>query len=182
MLQTCKRLNEASREHQTWLDQVKRLGIPIPTGVVPSTAELKNWVLSWLRSDKLWVKPRDDDDDDDDDRSLSLHWFNMRQEDPDDEEEPTRFVMANLMPGGKFVVVLYTDGQIDLKEIKIDSRGKWDLRDVARHEQEDPEEFYTMFWSQLLTETSLAYPLVAIVDQARERWSRPSLGPLTLTN
>ena len=177
MLQTCKRLNGASREHQTWLDQAKRLQIPIPTGVVLSTAELKNWAFSWLRSDKLWAEPHDDVAD----RSLSLHWFNMRQRDPDGGYS-ARFVMANLIPGGKFVVVLYTDGQIDLKEIEIESEGKWNLRDVAHHEQDDPEEFYTMFWSQLLTETSLAYPLVAFVDQARERWSRPSLGPLTLTN
>ena len=95
----------------------------------------------------------------------------MRQgdDDGDDEEEPTKFVMANLTPGGKFVVVLYTDGQIDLKEIKIKSDDEWDLRDVAKYKRDDSEEFYTMFWSQPLTETNVGRPLVAYVDRERER-------------
>ena len=162
--QTCKRLNKASGEHQIWLNQVKRLRIPIPTGVIPSMAELKGWALSWLRSDKLWVKPRDDYDD----RPLNLHCFKMRSS--DDDDEPNRFVMANLIPGGRFVVVLYTDGRIDLKEVNIKSESDWELREVARYRRDDQEPFYTMFRSQLLTETNLGRPLVAYTDRTGERY------------
>ena len=154
-----------SGEHQTWLNQASRLQIPIPTDIVPSMAELKNWSISWVRSDELWVKPRDDDDD----RTLNIHWFNMRQEDPD-EQDPIGFTMANLIPGGKFVVLLYLDGQIDLKEIKIKSGGKWDLQDVAQYKQDNPEDFYTaLFRSQLLTETNVVRPLVAYLDPGRKK-------------
>ena len=158
--QTCKTLNKTSEEHQAWFNQATRLQIPIPADIVLSTTELKDWVISWVRvrSDKLWVKPRDD-------RSLRLHWFNMRDED----QESAEFVMANLVPGGKFVVVLYTDGQIDLKEIKIKSEDEWNLRNVAHHEQDGPQGFYAMFWSQLLTETSFGRPLVACIDEAEDR-------------
>ena len=138
--------------------------IHVPTDIVPPTVELKNWVISWARSNELWVKPRDVNGD----RSLSLHWFNMRQEDPDDQFF-TRFVMANLVPGGKFMVVLYTDCQIDLKEIKIKSEGKWDLQDVVKYKQDDPDEFRMGSWSQLLTETGAGRPLVACVDQEQEK-------------
>ena len=117
-----------------------------------------------MRSDELWVKPRDDDDD----RPLNIHWFNMRQEDPD-EQEPIGFTMANLIPGGKFVVLLYLDGQIDLKEIKIKSGGKWDLQDVAQYKQDNPEDFYTAFRSQLLTETNVVRPLIAYLDPERKK-------------
>lgn len=117
--QTCKALNQASGERQTWFNQVARLRIPIPTGIVLSTAELKNWVIS-VRLDERWVNPQDDDKGK---RSLSLHWFDMRQQDLHVGEVPTKFVMANLMPGGKFVVMLYTDGQVDLKEMKNRVRG-----------------------------------------------------------
>ena len=163
--QTCKRLNQASGEHQTWLDQVTRLQIPIPTGISPLTPELKNWAISRVRSEELWVKPRDEDEGS---RSLSLHSFNMRQEDPD-EEEPTEFIMANLIPGGEFVVILYTDGQIDLKEIKIKSEDEWNLQDVAQYKHDDSERFFTLNCSQLLTETKFYHPLVAYVDEKREK-------------
>ena len=164
-----------SAEHQTWLNQVTRLQIPIPAGVVPSTAELKNWVVSWVRSEELWVKSRDDGDS----RSLNLHRFDARRDDPDeedsdeeesDEEEPVRFVMANFVPGGKFVAVLYDDGQIDLKEIKIKSEDKWDLRGVAQYKQDDPEGFNTWSWSQLLTETGVGRPLIAYMGEDREKY------------
>ena len=158
-LQTSKRLNQASGDHQTWLDQVTRLQIPIPIGVVPSTAELKNWAISWVRSDEPWVKPRGEDG-----HSLDLHWFDTWQKSPD---EPA-FVMANFIPGGKFVVFLYADGQIDLKEIKIESEDKWNLQDVAQYEQDDPEG-YSLYWGQLLTETRFGCPLVAYADRDRER-------------
>ena len=145
-----------------------RLQIPIPTGAVPSTAELKHWAISWLRSDKLWVKPQDGDDDDDDDRPLSLHCFKMRRGD-DDDSEPARFVMANFIPGGKFVVVLYTNGDIELKEVQIEPGGEWELRDVAQYKRGDPEGFHTVYWSRLLTGTVLGRPLVAYVDREQEK-------------
>ena len=129
------------------------------------TPELKNWAISWVRSEELWVKPRDEDEGS---RSLSLHSFNMRQEDPD-EEEPTEFIMANLIPGGEFVVILYTDGQIDLKEIKIKSEDEWNLQDVAQYKHDDSERFFTLNCSQLLTETKFYHPLVAYVDEKREK-------------
>ena len=118
-----------------------------------------------MRSDELWVDPRDDYDEG---CYLDLRWFNMRQEDPN-TQEPTRFTMANLTPGGKFVVLLYTDGQVDLKEIKIKSEGKWDLLDVAQYKQVDPEGFPTMLWSQFLTETNIGRPLVAYVGPERKK-------------
>ena len=95
----------------------------------------------------------------------------MRQgdDDRDDETEPTEFVMAALTPGGKFVVVLYTDGQIDLKEIKIKSNDEWDPQDVAKYKRDDFEEFYPVFWSQLLTETNVGRPIVAYVDREQEK-------------
>jgi len=133
--------------------------------------------MSWLRSDGPWVKPRKDDDDD---RFLNLHWFNTGREDDGDPEEPARFRMANFIPGGKFVVILYATGHIDLKEIEIKSEDEWDLRDVARYKRDDPGRCYTMFWSQLLTETNLGRPLVAYVDQRQEEYGcSSSLGPST---
>ena len=165
MSQACKRLNQASAEHQTWFDQVTRLQISIPTGIAPSTAELKNWAISWVRSAELWVKPRDKDENN---LSLNLHWFNMREEDP--EEEPTEFWMANLIPGGKFVAILYSDGQIDLKEIKIKSGDKWSLQDVAQYKSDHPETFFTLNCSELLTETKLGHPLVAYLDGDKKKY------------
>ena len=140
-----------------------RLGIPIPTCFAPSTAELKDWAISWLRSDEPWVKPQDDDD-----RSLNLHFFKMQR--GDGGNNPARFVMANLITGGRFVVVLYTDGQIDLKEIETKSDGEWELWDVTRYTQDDPERFRLSYWSQLLTETNLGRPLVAYVDREEEKY------------
>ena len=152
-----------SGEHQTWFNQATRLQIPIPTGLVPSVAELKNWVISWARSDELWVKPRDDNGD----RSLNLHWFNMPEEDFEDNwEVPKQFMVANLVPGGRFIVLLYTDGQIDLKEIKSKSEDKWDLHGVAQYKLDRPAgAFYIDLWSQLLTETNLECPLIAYTVQ-----------------
>ena len=158
--QTCKRLNEASGEHQTWLNQVTRPGIPIPKRFVPSTAELKHWAISWLRSGEPWVKPRDDGD-----RSLNLHCFTVWEY---GGNEPAYFVMANLIPGGRFVA--HNDGQIDLKEIKIKSEGEWELRDVTRRMGDDPKRFILAHWSQLLMETNLGRPLVAYVDRKEEKY------------
>ena len=112
-----------------------------------------------MRSDEPWVKPRGEDG-----HSLDLHWFDTWQKSPD---EPA-FVMANFIPGGKFVVFLYADGKIDLKEIKIESEDKWNLQDVAQYEQDDPEG-YSLYWGQLLTETRFGRPLVAYADRDRER-------------
>ena len=162
---TCKRLNEASGERQTWLDQTTRLQIPIPTDVVLSTAELKDWAISWLESDKHWVKPRDDDHD----RSLNVHFFKMVQE---DDDEPAPFTVASLIPGGRFVVIVYTDGRIDLKEIITKREGKWELRDVTRYSRDDPEQFYAVDAGQLLTETNVGRPLVAYVDPGQRKYGR----------
>ena len=150
---------------------MRRLQIPIPAGTVPPTAELKQWAISWLISDERWIRPQTPDDD----RPLNLHWFNMKQPGNDGVRD-VPFVMANLTPGGNFVVVLYTDGQIDLKEIKVRSEYEWDLRDVAQYKQDDPGEIYTMFWSQLLTETNLGRPLIAYVDQDQEKYIHSSRG------
>jgi hypothetical protein len=164
--QTCKGLNEASGEYQIWLNQVKRLRvpIPIPTDVVPSMAELKDWAISWLRLDKLWVKPPDDDDG----HPMAFHYPEIRL--PDNDDGSNRFVMANLIQGGKFVVILYTDGRIDLREIKIKSTGGWELREVTRYKRDGPERSYTMYRSQLLTETNLGCPLVAYVDRTANEY------------
>ena len=119
-----------------------------------------------MRSDALWVKPRDEGAGN---RSLSLHWFDMRQEDHELEESPVPFVVANLVPGGKFVVLLYIDGQIDLKEVKIKPEGEWSLQDVAQYKKDAPEVFFLRYWSQLLTETNLGHPLVAYADDRLEK-------------
>ena len=166
-LQTCRGLNEASGEHQTWLDQVTRLQVPIPTDVVLSTAELKDWGISWLRSDKLWVKPRDDDPD----RSLSLRCFKMLRED-DDDDELAPFTVASLIPGGRFIVVLYTDGRIDLKEIGIGAEGELELQNIAQYNRDDPEQFHAAYSGQLLTETNAGRPLVAYVDPGQQKYDR----------
>ena len=160
--QTCKRLNEASGEHQTWLNQVARLRIPIPTGVVLPAAELKDRAVSWLRSDRLWVKPRDDNND----RPLNLRCFMLR----DDDDEDVPFVMARLLPGGRFVVVVGSDGRIDLKEINIKSEGGWELLDVAEYRLDDPEQYRGLWSSQLLMETGLGYPLVAYVNPGKDEY------------
>ena len=145
---------------------------PPPHGNCPPAAELKEWAISWLRSDERWIRPRTTNGDDD--RLLNLHRFDMRQEE-DDESRCIPFVMANFIPGGKFVVVLYADGQINLKEITIESDDSWGLLDVAQYGRDDSERSRITFWSQLLTETNLGHPLVAYVDQDQEKYDRSSL-------
>jgi len=39
------------------------------------------------------------------------------------------------------------DERIGLKEPKIKSEGEWEPQDVTRYRQDDPERFYTMYWS-----------------------------------
>ena len=150
-----------------------RLQVPIPAGVVPSTAELKNWAVSWVKSDEPWVKPRDEVVGS---RSLNLHWFDVRQEDPGERG----FVMASFIPGGKFVVILYTDGQIGLKEIKIESEDKWNLQDVAQYKRDDPNECHMQFWGQLM-ETNLGRPLVVYGDYHLEKYGSSFLGTINPT-
>ena len=116
-----------------------------------------------MRSDEPWVKPSRDEGEGS--RSLSLHWFDVGQGDPD----RYGFAMASFIPGGKFVVLLYNDGQIDLKEIIIESEDKWNLQDVAQYKHDDSERFFTLNCSQLLTETKFYHPLVAYVDEKREK-------------
>ena len=119
-----------------------------------------------MRSDELWVKPQDEGAGD---HSLSIHWFDIRLEESEQEESPA-LRMANLMPGGKFVVLLYLDGQIDLKEIKIKPDGEWNLQDVAQYKRDAPEGFELSYGSRLLTETNLGHPLVAYADDRLEKW------------
>ena len=125
----------------------------------------------------------DNNDSSGSNRSLSLHRFNMRQEEYDNTE-PRRLVMTNLVPGGEFMVALYADGRIDLKKIKINPEDEWDLRNVAQYRPDDPGGLYAVFWSQLLTETNLGRPLVAYVDRpGQERYGYPFSGspaPLAL--
>ena len=89
----------------------------------------------------------------------------------DDVEKPAPFVMASLIPGGRFVVVAYIDGRIDLKEIKI-TEGKWQLRDVARYRLDDLEQRRAVGLSQPLTETILGYPLVAYMNPGEQGYDR----------
>ena len=167
--QTCKRVNEVSGEHQTWLNQVRRLKIPVPADTVHPTAELKEWAISWTKSDERWVQPRTPDDD----RSLWLHRFDMQQE---AAARLMPFVMANFIPGGKFVVILYPNGKIDLKEVKIKSKYESGLRDVTRYKPVGPERTRVTFWSQLLTETNIGCPLVAYVDREPDTYVHPFSG------
>ena len=81
--------------------------------------------------------------------------------------------MANFIPGGRFVVVLYNVGYIDLKEVNVKSEDEWELLDVTRYRPDNPEQSYAVYWSQLLTETNLGRPLVAYVDHLEERYGYP---------
>ena len=75
------------------------------------------------------------------------------------------FVAANIIPGGEFVIVLFPDGQVDLREIKIKPEGEWELPRVARHQGLGYLKVVCMtHWSQLRTDANLEHPLIAYVD------------------
>ena len=80
------RINKASSEHQTWLDQARQLWIPVLTDTAPTMAKLKEWTVPWLRLDNCWAKLLVDDDK----HLLSLHQFDVRWDD-------MRFLTMNLV-------------------------------------------------------------------------------------
>ena len=129
-------------EHQVWLHQLRHLQIPIPPGMTPSKAELKDWVVSRTRVDFCWTKRRPGD--------LVLHSF----------ETGTDFVDAHLIPGGEFIVILYANGDVGLNRIgRSEVTGDLDLREVARCEGANGVD-YPGFWSRLLTKTSYGCPVL----------------------
>ena len=71
------------------------------------------------------------------------------------------FVDAHLVPGGEFVVLLYSHGDISLNKIERSEAmaGDLDVTEVARY-QELNEMDYPGFWSKLLTETSYGCPVL----------------------
>ena len=152
MFQTCKWLGKITDEYQVWLDQARRLQIPIPHGTAPLKTELKSWVISRTRVDVCWIKRRPGD--------LTLHLF----------ETDTDFVDAHFIPGGEFVVLLYRTGDIGLNKIeKSVVTGELKVREVARYEETN-EIDYPSFWSRLLTETSFGCPV--LVWEAPIRWEK----------
>ena len=139
--QTCKQLRQATDEYQVWLDQARRLEIPIPSGTSPSKAELKNWVISRTRVDVCWTKPRPGE--------LSLHLF----------ETDAKFVDAHFIPGGEFVVILYSDGAVGLNKIERSAvTGDLKVREVARYEDTTANDYPGS--CKLLTETSYGCPVL----------------------
>ena len=140
--QACKRLRQIMDEHQVWLDQARRLQIPIPPGIAPSKAELKDWVISRARVDVCWIKRRPGD--------LVLHSF----------KTAAAFVNAHIIPGGEFVVLVYGSGDIALNRIeKSEITGELGIRKVARYEQPNWNN-YLNSRSRLFTETSDGYPVL----------------------
>ena len=141
--QTCKQLQRVVDEHQVWLDQARRLRIPIPPGTAPRKAKLKGWVISRTRAEVCWTKPRPG--------NLALHSF-----------EHAGFVGAHLIPDGEFVVILYRNGTISLNRIvRFKVMDVLDLQEVARHKEPDLyDQLY--YWSRLLTETSYGCPVLVL--------------------
>ena len=73
------------------------------------------------------------------------------------------FVDAHLIPGGEFIVLLYTNGDVSLNRIgRSEATGDLDLREVARYEETN-EADYPRYWSRLLTETSYGCPMLVWV-------------------
>ena len=70
------------------------------------------------------------------------------------------FVDAHLVPGGEFVVLLYTNGDVGLNRIgRSEVTGDLDMREVARY-KEPGEIDGPSSWSRLLTETSYGCPVL----------------------
>jgi hypothetical protein len=129
-------------EHQVWLDQARRLQIPIPPGMIPSKAELKDWVISRARVDVCWTKRRPGD--------LVLHSF----------ETDTNFLNAYFIPGGEFVVLIHLSGDVTLNRIeRSEVTGELGLREVARHEEPSADN-YPSSQSRLFTEMSYGCPVL----------------------
>ena len=142
--QTCKQLQRAADEHQVWLHQARRLEIPVPPGMTPPKAELKDWVISRTRVDVCWIKRRPGD--------LVLYSF----------ETDTEFVDSYLIPGGEFVAFLYKDGDVGLNRIeKSGATGELNLREVARCKEPNAQN-YPYHWSRLITETPYGCPMILV--------------------
>jgi len=149
--QTCKRLRQATEEHQTWLCQAKRLQIPIPNGPNPSKAELKDLVISRARVDTCWIKRR----------SGYLRPRELTANAP--------LISSHYLPGGNFVVLLYESGSIDLREVQGEDAGGWNLVRVARYEQRDVHDRPAPL-SELLTKTSYGSPVLAYTNEAGNKY------------
>lgn len=113
-----------------------------------SKTELKDLVISRAKVDTKWVRGSHE--------GLEPHEFNL----------DAGFLSSCLLPGGKFVVVLYKSGALSLKEIQELDAGEWNLVDVARCEREN----YGLFWSKLLTETSHGCPTLACMNEAHDKY------------
>ena len=148
--QTCKRLRLTANEYQIWSRQAKRLQIPIEHGVIPSRTELKDSVISRAKVDVCWVKGRSD--------YLKPHSFRPGM----------AFLSSHYLPGGKFVVLLYATGSIDLKKIQDSDASGWTLVDLARYEQQNYN--YPAHWSGLLTGTSYGYPALAYMNETCDKY------------
>ena len=138
-------------EHQVWLDQARRLQIPIPPGTAPRKPKLKSWVISRTRADVCWIKPHPG--------NLVLYSFRIQD-----------FADAYLIPGGEFVVILYRNGDIGLDWIRRSGvTGGLELQEVARYEEPDTN-CEPCYWSRLLTETSYGCPVfIWAKDSDREK-------------
>jgi len=150
-------LQQVADEHQTWLVQAKRLQVPIPDGANPSKEELRDWAISRVKVDVCWIKGHPE--------CLKVHEFDLAG------------TPANIycFPGGKFVLLFYGTGSMDLKEIRGSDADGWDLVRVARHEGRDPSIGYAAFWSRTPTETNYGYHVHAYVNEGRDRyvsWTR----------
>ena len=75
---------------------------------------------------------------------------------------------SRYLPGGKFVVLIYDFGSIELKEVQISDAGEWNFVDVARYEQRNPQE-YAGHVSEILTETSYGCPVLAYTNGANDK-------------
>jgi hypothetical protein len=129
-------------EHQVWLDKARHLQIPIPPGMIPSKAELEDWVISRTRVDVCWTKRRPGD--------LVLHSF----------ETYTNFLNAYFIPGGEFVVLIHLSGDITLNRIeRSEVTGELGIREVARHEEPSADN-YPSSQSRLFTEMSYGCPVL----------------------
>jgi hypothetical protein len=144
VFQTCKQLKQTTDEYQVWLDQARCLEIPIPPGATPSKAELKDWVISRTRVDICWTKSRPGE--------LSLHQV----------ETGAEFEDAHLIPGGEFLVILYSSGDIGLNKIEKSAvTGDLEVHEIVRHENTTADDFPSC--SRLLTETSYGCPVLVWV-------------------
>jgi len=133
------------------LRQAKRLRIPISNDPTPSKAELKDLVISRAKVDTYWIKGRSG--------YLRIHEFI-----PD-----SHLFSSHYISGGKFVVLLYESGSIELREIQTSDAGEWNLVRVARYEQQDDHE-YPVPVSGLLTKTTHGCSIFAYINEARDKY------------